>query len=120
MNIRLQEIEFGAVDVEKTKKFYETILGFKTAVDQENLTVFPLEAQRIDYNISTHLPAQKNCISFLTDNLDEVIQKLTENAVSFEGPSPSHLGMVSIALNDPNGNRIKINQATESSPTWLK
>lgn len=119
MNLRLQEIEFGSAEVEKTKQFYQTIFGFETTVDQENLTVFKLNTNNVDFNHSTHFPAQSVCISFLTDNLDEVTDKLTANAIPFNGPKPSHLGMMSISFNDPNGNLIKVNQPTESSPNWL-
>ncbi|MEJ5996132.1 VOC family protein [Pedobacter sp. Du54] len=120
MKIRLQEIEFGSTDVEKTKQFYQTIFGFNTAVDQENLTVFTLETHTIDYNISTHLPAKATCISFLTDNLEEIIEKLHKNSIPFDGPQPSHLGMKSISFKDPDGNLLKVNEATNSSPEWLK
>jgi len=110
MKITLQEIEFGSENVAQTKLFYQTIFGFETAVDQENLSVFNLAANAIDFNISTHLPPQTVCVSFLTDNLDEVMKKLNENAIVFDGPKPSHLGMMSIAFKDPNGNSIKVNQ----------
>ncbi len=120
MNIRLQEIEFGSDEVAKTKQFYQAIFGFETAVDQENLTVFNLTTNAIDFNISTHLPPQSVCISFLTDNLDNVIEKLTSNGITFDGPRSSHLGMTSINFKDPNGNLIKVNQPGETSPDWLK
>ena len=111
MKIRLQEIEFGATEVGKTKQFYETIFGFETAVDLANLSVFNLVTNAVDFNISTHLPPQTVCISFLTDHLEEVIEKLNANAVIFEGPKPSHLGMTCIAFKDPSGNLVKVNQA---------
>ncbi len=120
MNIRLQEIEFGSTGVEETKNFYQAIFGIETAVDQPNLTVFNLATNTVDFNISTHLPAQSVCVSFLTDDLQEVIERLTSNSINFEGPNSSHLGMTSIEFKDPTGNKIKVNQRTEASPAWLK
>lgn len=119
MKIRLQEIEYGSTNVEKTKQFYQTIFGFETAVDQTNLSVFNLDPYPIDFNISTHLPSQSVCISFLTDNLDQLIERLNRNSVAFEGPYPSHLEMKSISFKDPDGNLIKVNQASALSPNWL-
>ena len=120
MKIRLHEIEFGATEVEKTKHFYQAIFGFETTIDQPNLTVFNLATSTVDFNISTHFAPQTVCISFLTDNLEEMIERLTSNAIKFEGPKDSHLGMLSIAFQDPNGNLIKVNQPSDLSPNWLK
>lgn len=110
MKIRLQEIEFGSEMVDQTKNFYQSIFGLEAAVDQKNLTVFTLPTSTIDFNISTHLPAKSMCTSFLTDDLQEIMERLTSNSIKFEGPKPSHLGMISIEFKDPDGNLVKVNQ----------
>jgi predicted enzyme related to lactoylglutathione lyase len=114
MKITLQEIEFGSAQVEQTKNFYQSIFGFETAVDKQNLAVFSLPTQGVDFNISTHQPAQSVCISFLTDDLQEIIVRLTSNSIKFVGPKESHLGMICIEFNDPNGNLVKVNQFTDT------
>jgi catechol-2,3-dioxygenase len=114
MKITLQEIEFGSTQVEQTRNFYQSIFGFEATVDKQNLAVFTLPTQGVDFNISTHQPAQSVCISFLTDDLQEIMVRLTSNSIKFEGPKPSHLGMTSIEFNDPNGNLVKVNQFADS------
>ncbi|MEI6266097.1 MAG: VOC family protein [Sphingobacteriia bacterium] len=120
MKIRLQEIELGTIDPNKSKLFYNSILGLETSVDQEGLKVFDSGVSGIDFNTSTHFPSKTMVVSFLTDNLQNVIDKLSANSVAFSGPKKSHLGMLTIELNDPDGYLIRINQPTEESPPWLK
>jgi len=120
MKIRLQEIELGSNDPEKSKLFYTSILGLKTSVDKEGLKVFKSGSEGIDFNVSTHLPSKTMSISFLTDDLQNIIEVLSAHNIAFDGPKKSHLGMMTIEFNDPDGYLIKINQSTEESPKWLK
>ena len=120
MTIRLQEIELGVNDPDKSKLFYNSILGLETSVDQEGLKVFNSGVAGIDFNASTHFPSKTTVTSFLTDNLQDVIEKLDANGIIFIGPKKSHLGMTTIEFNDPDGYLIKVNQPTEQSPPWLK
>ena len=119
MKIRIQEIELGSKDPGNSKVFYHSILGFDTIIDQEQLKVFRSGIPGLDFNISTHLPAKIMVISFLTDNLQTVMERLNTHSVSFEGPKKSHLGMMFIEFTDPDGYLIKINQPTPESPSWL-
>ena len=120
MNIRLHEIEFGSGDPEKSKSFYETVLGLETGNDQPDLKVLKPGIRDLDFNTSTHFPPGAVCISFLTDDLEEVMERLTEEGISYEGPQKSHLGMDSISFRDPDGFLVKVNRPTTASPTWLK
>ena len=120
MKIRLQEIEFGAGCTDKSKGFYHAILGLDPVIDQERLKVFNSGVAGVDFNISGYQPAKKVVTSFLTDDLQKLIDRLQLTGVSYEGPSSSDLGMLSISLQDPDGNHIKINQPTADSPKWLK
>lgn len=120
MKIRLLEIEFGTDDVQKSTAFYKQILGVEATVSQHALSVFNLKANQIDFNVSKHFSPKEMCTTFLTDNLEEMMVKLKAQNVLFNGPKPTHLGMISIDFKDPDGHLIKVNQATHTSPSWLK
>jgi len=120
MKIRLHEIEFGAGNTDKSKGFYQAILGLDPVIDQDQLKVFNSGVAGVDFNVSEHQPAKTVTTSFLTDDLQKLIDRLQLTGVLFEGPSTSHFGMLSISLQDPDGNCIKINQPTKESPSWLK
>ncbi len=120
MKIRLQEIELGISDSSKSKLFYNSILGLETSVDQEGLKVFDSGVAGVDFNVSTHLPPKMMVTSFLTDNLQNVIDRLSASGVAFCGPKKSHLGMMTIEFSDPDGHLVRVNQPTDESPLWLK
>ena len=120
MNIRLHEIEFGCADAKKTGEFYQAALGLSIQVDQPGLKVFNAGINGLDLNASIHLPSGNTMISFITDNLEEVMDKLMSLNILYDGPRDTHLGMLSISFNDPDGNLIKVNCPGEHSPEWLK
>jgi len=120
MKIRLQEIEFGAGNTDKSKGFYQAVLGLEPVIDQDQLKVFNSGVAGVDFNISEHTPVNTVTTSFLTTDLQKIIDRLQLTGVLFEGPSASQLGMLTISLQDPDGNYIKINQPTTESPSWLK
>ena len=120
MKIRLQEIELGTSDPNKSKLFYNTILGLDTSVDQDELKVFDSGVVGVDFNTSTHFPSKTTMTSFLTDNLQNIIDRLYTNGIAFSGPKNSHLGMTTIEFTDPDGYLIRVNQPTNESPDWLK
>lgn len=119
MKLRLHEIELGSQNLTSAKSFYQDLLGLSLSVDQEQLKVFNPGLSKIDFNLSTHFPPQTIAISFLCDNLQEMMDRLRAGGINFEGPSKSHLGMVCITFRDPNGYIIKVNEVTETSPLWL-
>lgn len=119
MKIKLHEIELGAADLQSTTSFYQSVLGLSLNVDQPQLKVFDPGVASLDLNFSHHLSAGNVMMSFLCDNLDEVMQALQQRDISFEGPVSSHLGMKSISFKDPAGYLVKINEATADSPEWL-
>jgi catechol-2,3-dioxygenase len=120
MKIRLQEIEFGAQDTGKSRGFYQAVLGLDPLIDQDRLTVFNSGVAGVDFNISAQQPANVRTTSFLTTDLQKVIDRLSLTGVSFDGPAKANLGMISVSFQDPDGNMIKVNQPTEESPSWLK
>jgi catechol 2,3-dioxygenase-like lactoylglutathione lyase family enzyme len=120
MKIRLHEIEYGSADPEKTKTFYDNLLGLDTKVDQEGLKVFNSGITGLDLNCSTHIAPLAVVTSFITDDLPAIIERLQQSGVPFEGPVASHLGMICIRFTNPDGFCIKVNTPTEASPPWLK
>jgi catechol-2,3-dioxygenase len=120
MKLILHEIELGTSSPEASKAFYHSLLGLPIAIDQEQLKVFQPTTDGLDFNLSTHLPSKVVMLSFLTNDLNAVIDHLTQQGKSFIGPTPSHLEMTCIQLEDPNGYRVKINMPTDRSPNWLK
>lgn len=120
MKIRLHEIEFGAGNSDKSKGFYQAILGLDPIIDQEQLKVFNSGVAGVDFNISEQQSVNTVTASFLTTDLQKIIDRLQLTGVLFEGPSTAQFGMLSISLQDPDGNFIKINQPTSESPSWLK
>lgn len=120
MKLRLQEIELGTNDPDKSKLFYNSILGLETSVDQIGLKVFNSGVTGVDFNTSTHFPPKTTVTSFLTDDLQNIIDRLSTNKIAFSGPQKSHLGMTTIEFKDPDGYIIRVNQPTKESPTGLK
>jgi catechol 2,3-dioxygenase-like lactoylglutathione lyase family enzyme len=120
MKIRLQEIELGTKNPNKSQAFFTTVLGLETSIEQKALKVFKSGVAGVDFNVSTHLAPEKTVISFLTDDLQAVVGQLQANAVVFSGPEKSHLGMIRIEFTDPDNHLIRVNQATKESPDWLK
>lgn len=86
MKIRLQEIELGTNDPDKSKLFYSTILGLETSVDQAGLKVFNSGVTGVDFNMSTHFPTKTTVTSFLTDNLQDVIERLSKMELFLADP----------------------------------
>ncbi len=120
VKIRLHEIEYGSGDPEKIKTFYSDLLGLETTVEQEGLKVFTTGISGMDFNCSTHIAPPAVVTSFITDDLSAIIGRLQQSGVPFEGPGPSHLGMMCIQFTNPDGFCIKVNTPTEASPPWLK
>lgn len=120
MKLRLHEIELGSSNVADATTFFQTILGLRTNIQQEGLTVFDAGLKGLDFNVSDHLPQSAVAISFLTDDLAEMERRLKEAGIIYEGPSSSHLGMRSISFRSPDGYIIKINTPGPESPAWLQ
>ena len=120
MKIRLHEIEIGTGNVESTTNFFNSVLGLTPNLSQDNLTVFDAGVKGLDFNISNLLPAGITVISFLTDDLQAVQEKLSNAGISFEGPAPSHLEMTAISFKTTDGLQVKVNTPGQHSPDWLK
>ena len=96
------------------------MLGLDPVIDQEQLKVFNSGVAGVDFNLSQHQSCKKVVTSFLTNDLQKLMDRLQLTGVCYEGPVKSHLGMMSVSFQDPDGNMIKVNQPTADSPSWLK
>lgn len=118
MEIRIHEIEMGSDDLLASASFFK-MLGLQPTIEQIGLTVFNSGQKGMDVNVSQHLSRGVTQISFITDDLKAMMQHLREQQMVFEGPYESHLGMLSIKLQSPDGISVVINTPTDSSPSWL-
>lgn len=87
MKVRLHEIEFGTCDPDKSKQFYQSVLGLDLAVDQDGLKVFKTGIDGFDFNTSVHLSPKVVVTSFLTEDLQAGIKSVTMDDIA------KHLGM---------------------------
>ncbi|SKB31455.1 VOC family protein [Daejeonella lutea] len=119
MKVRFHEIEFGVEDTDRSANFYSNILGLKESVNLPKLKVFRTGNPGLDLNVSKHVSPKTTVISFLTDDIQEVIKKLQRENIIFRGPEESHLGMRAIEFTDPDGVIVRVNQTGKDSPEWL-
>ncbi|SDW45905.1 Glyoxalase/Bleomycin resistance protein/Dioxygenase superfamily protein [Hydrobacter penzbergensis] len=120
MRIRIQEIEFGVNEPSESEEFYKSVLGFELSVSQNELKVLKPGVNELDLNFSLHVPQGTVFISFLCDDLEEIMSRLINKNIPFDGPKKSHLGMKTISFRDPSGYLVKINIPTDESPQWLR
>jgi predicted enzyme related to lactoylglutathione lyase len=120
MKIRLHEIELGTVSLQESSTFFQSLLQLKPRLQQPELSVLDAGVPGIDLNLSTHVAPGVIALSFITDDLEAVEQRLQAAGITYEGPRPSHLGMTAIRFQDTNGYVIFVNQAGTDSPAWLK
>lgn len=120
MRIRIHEIETGAANPEKTADLLSSLLGLPLKLQQASLTVLDSGITGLDFNISNHLAEGAVRISFLTDDMQSLIQHLNDRHITYEGPYESHLAMLAVRFKMLNGIEIVVNTATDSSPDWLK
>jgi len=120
MRIRLHEIETGISAAGQTENIFSSLLGLPVKLKENSLTVFDSGVPGLDFNVSDHLPPGAVRISFLTDDLQSLVQKLKEQQIVYEGPYESHLAMLAIRFKTPDGVEVVVNTATDSSPDWLK
>lgn len=119
MKIKLHEIELNSSNPEKSKDFYGKILGLPVNVDQEGLKCFETGWDGLDLDASIHYPG-KVSISFLVDDIDEYVKELRNKGIDVQDPVDSHLGLRTVAMEDPDGYRVEIQSPTENSPEWLR
>jgi catechol 2,3-dioxygenase-like lactoylglutathione lyase family enzyme len=119
MKLRLHEIELNSKNPEACKRFYADLLGIPVNVDQKGLRCFDSGRPGLDIDTSVQFPG-KVSISFLVEHIDQLVEELGEKGLHVDEPTDSHLGMRTTALEDPDGNRVKIQPPIRRSPNWLR
>lgn len=119
MRLRLHEIELHSRDTEASRAFYAGKLGFELNHAEKGLNVFDAGRPGVDFDTSIHLPGKVR-IGFVVDDLAAYAETLKAKGVPFEGPEPSHLGMLILRLEDPDGHLVEIQQFTEGTPPQVK
>ncbi|MBT8295386.1 MAG: VOC family protein [Gramella sp.] len=76
---------FSTNDVEKTKDFYEKVLGMKTRKNQMGfLELDPEHCSVLIYPRDDHEPADFTVLNFYVPDLEKQVDLLTERGVKFE------------------------------------
>lgn len=115
----LHEIEILSSDPEKSKAFYQEILGLNVLTENKRLKVFDSGHPGLDLNASNH-HNQKLSLSFLVKDINSFMRNLEQNGIPYKEPVIAHLGLYEIILEDPDGNRIAIHSPGDESPDWMK
>lgn len=119
MRIRLHEIELSSRDTEASKAFYAGKLGFELNHVEKGLNVFDAGQPGVDFDTSIHLPGKVR-IGFVVDDIAAFAASLKAKGVPFEGPERSHLGMLILRLEVPDGHIVEIQQFTEGTPAQVR
>lgn len=119
MRIRLHEIELFSKDTEASKAFYAGKLGFELNHAEQGLNVFDAGQPGVDFDTSVHQPGKVR-IGFVVDDLAAFAEGLKAKGVRFEGPEKSHLGMLILRLEDPDGHQVEIQQFTQGTPEQVR
>jgi catechol 2,3-dioxygenase-like lactoylglutathione lyase family enzyme len=120
MRIKLHEIELNTKDPAASRSFYAETLGLQLKLqEKKGLNVFDAGLPGFDFDTSGHRPG-KTIVSFVTDDLPGFVSSLRQKGLMIEGPEPSHLGMMAVHLEDPDGHIVRIHGLTHESPAWLK
>jgi len=119
MRIKLHEVELNTGKSRESREFYEKKLGLKLNLDEDKgLNVFDSGWPGLDFNTSVHRPG-KTIISFITDDLPAYVTRLRESGIPVSDPKESHLGLLSVSFEDPDGHLIVVQGLTEKCPPWL-
>lgn len=103
---------YPAADLEKTRAFYEHLLGLKLVRDQGTCLIFEV-AENAYLGFCEHLQPIKDLsfiITLITADVDGAFETLRAAEVLVEGP-PSHnehYGIYHVFARDPNGYRLEL------------
>jgi len=76
---------FSVSDMEKTKEFYGTTLGFKVESDPKGLHIeLPGGGQVFVYQKDNHEPASFTILNIVVANIDSAVDELLKLGVTFE------------------------------------
>jgi len=103
----------GTKDLKKTSNFYQNIIGLTLYKDQGVCLIFDINSQsKIGFceHIATIHAKKSPIITFVTDSVDEIYNKLINSGLSVkEKPKLNHkFNIYHFFLKDPNGYTIEI------------
>jgi len=75
---------FSVNDLKQAKDFYAQTLGLKVKESEMGLEIHPGDTDVFIYSISNHTPADFTVLNFLVDDIDQAVDELKKNGVSFE------------------------------------
>jgi catechol 2,3-dioxygenase-like lactoylglutathione lyase family enzyme len=83
---------FSVNDIEKAREFYGQILGLEVSDQMGGLNLHIANGNPIFvYPKPDHAPATFTVLNFLVDNIDDVVDKLTQAGVRFEMYDQEHM-----------------------------
>ena len=75
---------FSVNDLKKAKDFYAQTLGLKVNESEMGLEIHPGDTDVFIYPKPNHTPASFTVLNFLVDDIDQAVDELKQNGVSFE------------------------------------
>lgn len=75
---------FSVNDLKKAKDFYAQTLGLKVKESEMGLEIHPGDTDVFIYPKPNHTPAEFTVLNFLVDDIDQAVDELKKNGVSFE------------------------------------
>lgn len=75
---------FSVNDLQRAKDFYAQTLGLKVKESKEGLELHPGENDVFIYPKPNHSPATFTVLNFLVDDIETIVDELSEKGVQFE------------------------------------
>lgn len=75
---------FSVNDLKQAKDFYAQTLGLKVKESEMGLEIHPGDTDVFIYPKPNHTPADFTVLNFLVDDIDQAVDELKKNGVSFE------------------------------------
>jgi catechol 2,3-dioxygenase-like lactoylglutathione lyase family enzyme len=101
------DVTIVASNVRELREFYAS-LGFTQVVDRgDELAVFLVGANELAIHTSSDHPTNALVLSLLVTDLEPVVRTATDLGLRVQGPTPLRPGLVGIAIQDPNGNKLE-------------
>ncbi len=128
MTLKYKYTRLNVSNYEACKKFYQEVLGFKVSFIDDNdryaeldtgetkITIFHRQGLSEFVGSNGQMSYDENyagvVLTFVVDNLEEVLEKLKSKGVSLINPpwNFSDRGFISTCFRDPDGNLIELEQ----------
>jgi predicted enzyme related to lactoylglutathione lyase len=118
---------YSTNEFQKTKQFYETVLGLNVSVNDQMgvMNVHLANGELMIYPKTDHVPATFTVLNFLVDNIETAVEELRGRGVVFEsydqpklktdksGIARQERGPAMAWFKDPGGNILAVLQERE-------